>query len=276
MLDQADQRLGAEYPDEQIDDVEDERENGQAGQRLPDRAAQEHLNAADRGRPGPSQAGSRLVCPRRVIARSVERDARGRCRQQGHPEVVQALPVDRHRLDHGNAEFGRKPCRVDIDAVAPRLVHHIEHENHRQAESGDLRGEHQRPAQVARVGHLDDDVGLAAGEETASDLFVLAQLPLEGVDPGAVDDVADLGADEGATGGQADGGAGVVRNRGVAAGQTAEDDALADIRVADEDDLERARPEREHGRRGGALGSFGGNVTGHRMGDGARTKLRPL
>ena len=60
---------------------------------------------------------------------------------------------------------------------------------------GDLRRQHQRAPQVARVGHLHDEVGVAAGEHVARDVLVLAERALERVDAGRVDDVADLGAD---------------------------------------------------------------------------------
>ena len=81
--------------------------------------------------------------------------------RQRLPEVVEAAALDRDGLDDRHAQLGREAGGVDVDAAAPGLVHHVEHEHHRQAEARDLRGEHQRAAQVARVGHLDDDVGLA-------------------------------------------------------------------------------------------------------------------
>jgi hypothetical protein len=54
-----------------------------------------------------------------------------------------------------------------------------------------------------------------------------------------IDDVADLAADHRPPLGDCDGRARVIGDGDVAAGQPAEDDALADVRLADERDAQR-------------------------------------
>jgi hypothetical protein len=65
--------------------------------------------------------------------------------------------------------------------------------------------------------------------------------PVERVHARRIDDVAHLGADERASLGDGDGGARIVRHRYVAPGEAAEDDALADVRLADERYTQRPR-----------------------------------
>ena len=55
--------------------------------------------------------------------------------------------------------------------------------------------------------------------------------------------------------------AGIVRDRDVAAGQPAEDDALADVRLADERHAQRPRAKPQRVCSGG--GTFVDDVTGH-------------
>src|SRR5207247_2081104 len=56
----------------------------------------------------------------------------------------------------------------------------------------------------------------------------------------------------------------IVRDGHVAAGQTAEDDALADVWLADESDPQRTRAQRQ--RSGRRDSTFVGDVTGHFVG----------
>ena len=125
-----------------------------------------------------------------------------------------------------------------------RLVHHVEHENHRQRRRGELRGQHQRTAQISRVGNLDDEFGAAAREQLPGNAFVLAQHALEGVHTRRVDNVAHLGADQRPSTGDRDRGAGIVGDSRVTASQPAKHYTLADIRIAHERDFEgmRAKP----------------------------------
>jgi hypothetical protein len=76
--------------------------------------------------------------------------------------------------------------------------------------------QHQRPPKVARVGHLDDEVGIRAGDYVTGDAFVFADGAVEGVHPWRVDYVADFGADQRPALGDGHGGARVVRHGHVA------------------------------------------------------------
>jgi hypothetical protein len=135
----------------------------------------------------------------------------------------------------------REPRHVDVDAARPRLVDHVEHQDHRQPELGELRGQHQRAAQVARVGDLDDQLGAALLQQIARDLLVLAERPFERVHPG----VSTMSQTSAPTVARprviATVVPGIVRDRDVAAGQPAEDDALADVGIADQRDAQRVR-----------------------------------
>ena len=134
---------------------------------------------------------------------------------------------------------------------------------------GDLAGQHQRAPEVARVGDLDDQIGVVASASTSRVMRSSSlSVPSSAFTPGRVDDVADLGADERAPVGDRDGRARIVGDGDVAARQPAEDDALADVGLADERDPQRVRPQAEDRGLGG--GVLVDDVTGHLGTRGAR------
>ena len=154
----------------------------------------------------------------------------------------ESAAFDRDHFDDGDAERCGQCRRVDRDAALVGLIDHVQREHHRFAERCELAREHQGAAHVARVGHLDDQVGLGAGDEPAHLGELLLRPPL----------------------GHRHGGAGVVGNRDVTAREPPEHDALADVGLTDERDAQRARTQGQYWWPAG--GAFVNDVTGHARG----------
>jgi hypothetical protein len=95
-------------------------------------------------------------------------------------------------LDDRHAECTGKRRRVHGDAARQRLVNHVQGEQDRPLVRRDLGGEHQGPADISRVSHLDNQVGLTALQYVPGDSLVFADGSTERIDPRRVDDVADL------------------------------------------------------------------------------------
>ncbi len=121
--------------------------------------------------------------------------------------------------------------------------------------------QHQRAANIASIGNLNDDVGLRAGGQITCDPLVLADRALECVDAGGIDDVADFRTNQGASFGDRDRRAGIVGDRDVATGQPSEHHALADIGLSDEGDSQRPCAQLQHSV--AVRGVFAGDVAGH-------------
>ena len=164
------------------------------------------------------------------------RGAREGGQRQGGPQLGHAAPLWRDGFNHRDAQERGERVRVDLDAAGTRLVEHVQDEDHRPAEVGNLRREHQGATQVARVGYLHDHLRAAVDDHLPRHALVFAQHPFEGVDARRVDDVADLRADHRAPLRDGDGRARIVRHGGVPPGQAAEDDAFPDVGVADQGD----------------------------------------
>ena len=251
VFEQLHERLRAEDADEQIQRVEHDGENRETGQRPPRRARERLRQPGQRQRADAAHALGQIVRPRRAFdRRAVGRRLRDGRVGQRRAQLGEPLPVDRHRFDDRHAELRRQFLRVDRDAPRPRFVDHVQHQDRRFPERGDLRCEHQRPPQIARIGHLHHKIGPVRREQVARDALVLADRAPERVHARRVDDVAHLGPDERAPLGDRHRRARVVGNGDVAAGQTAEHDALADVRLADERDAQRMGAQGEHRRTG--------------------------
>jgi hypothetical protein len=97
----------------------------------------------------------------------------GRARERA-AQFRESAAFDRDHFDDGDVQRGGERGRIHGDAACEGLVDHVEGEHHRLAERGELGGEHQRAAHVARVGDLDDHVRLLAGDDVARDPLVLA------------------------------------------------------------------------------------------------------
>ena len=118
---------------------------------------------------------------------------------------------------------------VDLHALGLRLVHHVERDDHGDAHVDDLLGEEEVALQVDGVDHVEDDVGLH--DDVARHRLLVVERR-DAVDAGRVqhDVVAHAPAGDG------DGRAGVVGDVDVEAGERVEEERLADVGVADQDD----------------------------------------
>ena len=241
-LDEPHQRLGAEHADGEVHAVEHDGENRQAGQRLADEPSETLLDARG-GSPAIAAILDRqVVREARVVAAVGRIERRHRRAPDGVAKLGDAAPLGGHRLDHRNAQARRQPRGVDDDAVHPGFVDHVQHEHHGPADGRQLRGEHQGAPEVPGVRYLDDDVGLPGVEDSPRDEFVLRESSFERRDAGRVDEFADFPAQHDAPGGERHRRAGVVRDDGILPGQAAEQDALADVGIADERDAAWAGP----------------------------------
>ena len=262
VLHQPDKRLRAEHADEQVHDVEDYGKDRDAGDRAARGTRDRLLCVGERqGADRPDLAGD-LVRPcragRRVAQmRDLQQDRVG----QRVPQRLETAPFDRDHLDHRDAELRRQRRRVHGNAARQRFVDHVQRKDDRPLIRHDLGGEHQGPADITRVGHLDDQVGLTALEHLTGDPLVFADCSTQRVHAGRVDEVAHLGAHQRAPLGDRHRRSRVIRDRSVAARQRAKHDALAHVRVAHQRDAERVRPKPEHAAPGAGL--LVDDVTGH-------------
>ena len=78
-----------------------------------------------------------------------------RCSEQ----LGNALPHQRHRRHHRHAQVLLQRLDVDVQALVPRLVHHVERDDHGPAELGQFQREFQVALQTGGVDHLHDQVG---------------------------------------------------------------------------------------------------------------------
>ena len=195
------QRLGAEDADRtRYIGVEDEREDGQAGQRLAHQPPEAFLHARRRPAAHAPVLDGHVVRPRGRgrRGRAASNDgtaasAKARSRSSARPR-----PFGGHRLDHRNAQPRRQPGRVDDDAVRARFVRHVQHEHHRPARSAaswevSISPRRRFRASATWMTTSTSSPARMRRETTSSSLSDA----VEGVDAGRVDDVADLAADQG-------------------------------------------------------------------------------
>ena len=149
---------------------------------------------------------------------------------------------------HRDAEFLGKRRNVDGDTARRGFVVHVERQHHRHAEFGEQRGQGQRAAQVLGVADLDETARLLVEQGAHRRPFVVAARG-QSKDARRVEQHR-LAVEAGARARDLDGGAGVVGNIDVGAGQPVKEHRLADIGVADEED-----------------GGVGGGGGGHDSGD---------
>ena len=174
----------------------------------------------------------------------------------GAPQVVESFAPGCDRAEDPDAEPLLEPVAVDADADLGRLVVHVEIEREGEAQLGELGAQNQRPPQVLGVGHLHDG-GRGLGEQDVAGHGLVLGHGEEAVDAGRIEHLVRDAVDLRLAARHGDRGARVVRYGDVASSEEAEEHALADVRVADQDDAgERsrglvavtvARPRREGG-----------------------------
>ncbi len=129
---------------------------------------------------------------------------------------------------------------VHRHAATRRLVTHVQAQRQRQFHLGQLDGEQQDAAQVLGIPDLQHAAITAVQQNVAGDLLVLGG-GNQRVGSRCVHGIAAAPAPHGAGGEPAaadlHGGAGIVGDRDVGAGEPAEEDALADVGIAHQDEV---------------------------------------
>ena len=119
---------------------------------------------------------------------------------------------------------------VDLEPHARRLVHDVDHEDHRQFRLDQLQRHREHALQVARVKDVDHQVGTLVQEYLAGNPLLLGDREY-GIHPRGVDHLELLAVDGRVAAGHLHRGAGVVGHRHIGAGQGVEKDTLAHIGV---------------------------------------------
>ena len=104
---------------------------------------------------------------------------------RGLHKLIHAAALERRGGNDRATEFAGKLVDVDLVAVLLDEVHHVEGDDHRQAQFENLRGQIQVALQVGRVDQVDDDVRVAIEKIVASDDF-LRRIRRERIDAGEV------------------------------------------------------------------------------------------
>ena len=186
------------------------------------------------GAPGEARRGQeRLeVGERRLDGRVVARPELGDARLRDPLEQErQAGALHRHGGDHVDPQRGGEPVGVDADPAGGGLVGHVERQREGDAGLGELAGEQEPAPEVLGVAHLKADVLRLAEQDVAGHLLVLGHGE-QVVGARGVEHVPAQAADLGRAPRDLHGGARVVRDGDVLAGERAEEDALADVGVA--------------------------------------------
>ena len=82
--------------------------------------------------------------------------------QRGAERIEDSLAACRDRLDYGNAEGGGERPGIDEDALAHRLIHHVEADDHGRLEVLQFERKFHAPRQLRSVDDVDDHIPLAA------------------------------------------------------------------------------------------------------------------
>ncbi len=159
-------------------------------------------------------------------------DARCPGRWKRFDKLAGALVAWRHGRHDRHAEDLAQPPRVDSASSLLQLVEHVQDQHHRPAPLGELQGQQKRAAKVFGVRHLHDHRIAVLLQQLHRHPGIVASR-LEVVDSGGVDDLclATVEARPGAN--HLDGGAGIVRDGDVPMRQVLEENALADVRIAE-------------------------------------------
>ena len=104
---------------------------------------------------------------------------------RGLHKLIHAAALERRGGNDRATELAGKLVDVDLVAVLLDEVHHVEGDDHRQAQFENLRGQIQVALQVGRVDQVDDDVRVAIEKIVASDDF-LRRIRRERIDAGEV------------------------------------------------------------------------------------------
>ena len=176
--------------------------------------------------------------------------------QRAHDQAAQLLHalavLGRNEADRHAQPAGER-IALDRDAERGGLVRHVQHQHERDAELRQLREQVQLALELRGVQHHQHDVDALLAQEGRDDLLVLGE-PAQVVDPGQVDELHHLVAEQQLRAQQIDRDARPVADLGLRAGQAVEQGRLARVGHADQRDAFHAlpRPGRAGARRGRA------------------------
>ena len=204
-----------------------------------------HGCLADDGRGG-DLAGAALEVDEVALHMLVDAAERGREHVvQRRLELRDSAAAHCDSFNHRNAELALQRLRIELQAVAPGKVDHVERDDGRQAKLDQLQTEAQMVVEVRRVDHDHQCIGLAlalllAEQHVPRDGFVGAG-GFETVGAGQVDHLDGTSVGERQPARMAlDGDAGIVADLLARAGERVEQRALAGIGIAgDGDERER-------------------------------------
>ncbi len=143
---------------------------------------------------GTTQHPDQLVHRGRELARQLPEGTRGR-RKIGaahrHTKLEQPGAGVRLTGDHRHAEAARERRHIDPQTGGSRLIHHVEHNDDRQAKVEDLRGEVEVPLEIGRVDDAHDTVGAwciaAAAEQHIAQHRLVGRTRRQTVGAGQID-----------------------------------------------------------------------------------------
>ena len=154
---------------------------------------------------------------------------------KGLHQVIGPLVSRRHGDDDGNPENLAQAAGVDAATPSLELVVHIEHEHHGTLKFDQLQGEKQGPPEVLGIRDLNDRGVRVLGEESPRyTSFVTPGRKV--IETRGVDDLLLQPVERRASPHQLHRRARVVRHGDVAPGEVPEQQALADVRIAHQND----------------------------------------
>ncbi len=152
---------------------------------------------------------------------------------QKRHEAVHPLLSDGDRGDRWHLEPLFQPLQLRHDPPVSGLVRHVHGEHEGNAHFGELNRDHQGSPHVFCVADLQDPGSRFAHQDVPRHPFVFRQ-GQKGIDPGSVDDLHGFSAFSGLPPRHLDRGSRIVGDRHVPACQMAEEHALPDVGVTDQ------------------------------------------
>ena len=162
----------------------------------------------------------------------VTEGARPRLLQARH-QYVDALPTERTGGHHWNPQQFLQLLHVNLYALMAGLVPYVESYNDRSAGLEQLEGQVQIPLQVSSINHIDNQVALS---QHVDGHFLGPTGWLEAIGAGDINYLSQLAVKLESPLGEFDGSAGIIRDYDPSSREPGEDNTLAHVRVAHQQD----------------------------------------
>jgi hypothetical protein len=138
--------------------------------------------------------------------------------------------------DDRDAELFFQQGNIDMDAEPFGFIHDVDHQHHRQPGFHQLQGHGQHAFQVAGIHHVDHRIGMLLQQDLPGDPLLLGD-GQQGIHARRIQDLVAPAIDFALPPRHGHGGARIVGHHRVGAGQGIEQNAFANIRIADQDDF---------------------------------------